>query len=396
MPNPPTSGKIIALETLRGIAAFIVFLFHFVLAFFPGRHGQEPRTLIEGGNLKETPLFFFINGHAAVVFFFVLSGFVLSQRYFLAQKSDGLSLSVLKRWPRLFPLALLSTLLSVGLLKCGWYFHHKASRVTKSYWFESFGRSNELYESAGWFEGITQGAFFTFFRGDMYLNTSLWTMRQELLGSMVVFAIIPLLIQVKGKVLALYFLLFLTLFYYINIFMIPFLFGVFFSHFHASRCSEPKEWAPRIRRSVLVITTLLCVLILGYIEPGTGFYSFLNFYDFDPALALPVRIFLHSLAATVLLLLVLNSPSLSLLLSKKWGAFLGRISFALYVFHVPIMFSVTSFVFLSFRRNLGYTASAWTAFLLTLPILFTASWLLTRLDEHWCRWLNRVVRTRLG
>ena len=63
---------------MRGIAAFVVFLFHFLLGFAPQYHGQEAATAIPGSNLFETPFFFLINGHAAVMFFFVLSGFVLS------------------------------------------------------------------------------------------------------------------------------------------------------------------------------------------------------------------------------------------------------------------------------------------------------------------------------
>ena len=52
------SRKIIPLESMRGIAAFMVFLFHFVLGFMPQRHGQEATTAIPGGNLLETPFSF--------------------------------------------------------------------------------------------------------------------------------------------------------------------------------------------------------------------------------------------------------------------------------------------------------------------------------------------------
>ena len=106
---------------MRGLAAFMVFLFHFVLGFLPQRHGQEAAVAIPGGNLLETPLFFLINGHAAVTFFFVLSGFVLSYSYFSKNSNDGLLGSIIKRWPRLFPMALISTLFSWLMIHYGLY-----------------------------------------------------------------------------------------------------------------------------------------------------------------------------------------------------------------------------------------------------------------------------------
>jgi peptidoglycan/LPS O-acetylase OafA/YrhL len=64
--------KLIELEALRGLAAVVVLFHHFMLGFTPRLHGmlypEQPYSLFG------TPAFAFVNGSAAVIVFFVLSG----------------------------------------------------------------------------------------------------------------------------------------------------------------------------------------------------------------------------------------------------------------------------------------------------------------------------------
>jgi len=77
------------LDSLRGIAALFVFFSHFFLIF-----------KIDGSlalALKASPLGVFINGHSAVMFFFVLSGFVLSLPFISNEKPLNLAEFYIKR-----------------------------------------------------------------------------------------------------------------------------------------------------------------------------------------------------------------------------------------------------------------------------------------------------------
>ena len=69
-------SKIVQLEALRGLAAFVVVAWHFLWAFDPARigivDGFDPSAALLG-----SVSFASIDGPAAVVLFFVLSGFVL-------------------------------------------------------------------------------------------------------------------------------------------------------------------------------------------------------------------------------------------------------------------------------------------------------------------------------
>src|SRR5882757_8576491 len=92
-------GKLIELEALRGVAAFVVLLHHFLLIIAPHLHGRKfPDDPIA---LVQTPLYALVNGTAAVAIFFVLSGFVLTFRAMQTRDWSQIVVGAVRRWPRL-------------------------------------------------------------------------------------------------------------------------------------------------------------------------------------------------------------------------------------------------------------------------------------------------------
>lgn len=80
--------KLIYLEGLRGIAAFIVVISHFIQVFYPAMLESNP-TLVHNSFetwISDSPINFLYNGNFAVYIFFILSGYVLSIKYH--QKKD--------------------------------------------------------------------------------------------------------------------------------------------------------------------------------------------------------------------------------------------------------------------------------------------------------------------
>ena len=96
-------GKLSSLEGLRGIASFIVVIDHYILAFFPAMFFPLKYAFhypIEKV-IASTPLSILYNGDLAVVIFFVLSGFVLSFKFFQKPDKEIAISSFIKRYPRL-------------------------------------------------------------------------------------------------------------------------------------------------------------------------------------------------------------------------------------------------------------------------------------------------------
>jgi len=387
------SNKIVPLESLRGVAAFIVVAGHFVLGFFPQYHGVAPGA-IPGKQLQELPWFVFINSVAWVNFFFVLSGFVLSYRFFSTRSNTRLFYSAVKRWPRLFPLALISTILSFLLIKLGLYTYYSASRVTQSNWMENLAWSSKggRFEVTFW-EAFSQGFYKTFFFGESFLNSSLWTMHYEFIGSLIVFAIIPLFNRKKLSTGVFIYLIALalvvfgpTLGSFETALIIPFLTGCFFSFYFVQHRNSVDHERPNI--IILILALIFSFIALGFLGPPKGFYSFLNVVPLEYLTLFQIS--LHTLASIILVYYVLVHKGMYRILDGKVGRFLGRISFALYVIHVPIMFSVSTAIFLKLVPSFGHTLSAFMTFFASLPILLFVSWLMSLLDEKWRIKINHL------
>ena len=182
-----TESKLVQLEALRGLAAFIVVAWHFLWAFDPARIG-----IVDGFDPSSAMLgsvsFASIDGPAAVTLFFVLSGFVLPLGFFRSGRTELVVRATAKRWLRLVCLVMLAVLLSWLLFRFGLYRHREAAQISQSAWLGTFGGSHPRQGfTPSLFGAVLEGSLFAFLREpDMY-NPVLWTMHHEFLGSFVTF-----------------------------------------------------------------------------------------------------------------------------------------------------------------------------------------------------------------
>ena len=236
-----------------------------------------------------------------------------------------------------------------------------------------------------------QGFFFSFFRGDFNLNTSLWTMHYEFIGSLLVFGLIPILNGIRANLAVVLFIILLLAAFFTNAYMCAFVMGCFLSHY---RCQIRRTGGllPTNKLMLILSVTLVC-LAFSYFEPGYGFYSFVR--ESELLSTHSMRVLIHSIAAVVLIQLILNYDSVYKLFDGRIGRFLGRCSFALYVIHVPLMFSFSTYVFLTLLESIGYRGAVLVTFVASVPVLFIVSWLMTLIDEFWCRNVNRIVKQKI-
>ena len=93
------------LNGLRGIAAFMVINSHFLQYFLPSVSSGIPEQSVLPGKLEVTlynlPLNIFHNGRAAIALFFVLSGFVMTYKFFRDRDDEILVSAAMRRYPRL-------------------------------------------------------------------------------------------------------------------------------------------------------------------------------------------------------------------------------------------------------------------------------------------------------
>ena len=98
----------IFLDGLRGIGAFVVYLSHFMDQFFPlmskKEIEQDPETAKDQkvpSWVRNTPITLLYHGYFWVVVFFILSGFVLTLRFFKIRKHTCVTGGTFRRYLRL-------------------------------------------------------------------------------------------------------------------------------------------------------------------------------------------------------------------------------------------------------------------------------------------------------
>jgi peptidoglycan/LPS O-acetylase OafA/YrhL len=378
-------GKLVPLEALRGCAAIIVVLHHFVLAFLPRYIGLTP-SVDPARDLIGSPLYVLLNGTAMVILFFVLSGYVLAQKGLRDGASRALLDAAIKRWFRLTPLILVSVLISWALFHTGLYLFDDAAAFSGSEWLSRFSYGNlGQGDRPALLFAVREGLWGVLFNGDYALNSSLWTMRFEFIGSFVVFglalflrtpyrAVVPIMLVVAGVVLIRF-----------SPWLFPFVLGVA-ACLLPLRHRELPPWAT----GLLAVAGLY---LAGFAIPSAtnqpaGAYAWVNDLPmFGRPATTPVRmVVVCGAGAWLLLILFATDNAVSRRFSGRWAKAVGAASFPLYVLHVLIIDSFSSWAYAALGGGwIGLVVAALVLVVTLVPLV----WLLSMVDRWWVGTLRR-------
>lgn len=298
-----SNGRIDFFDGIRGWASIIVLFSHVCCTF----------SSLEF--IRNTPFQIVADGGFAVYVFFVLSGIVLSIGYFKHNDIHRISELIIKRIPRLGIPIFISSLFIVFLMKYDLMFNIQAALLQNgNEWLASF------YKFEGHFSKIFRFSFFDMFfqyDGSKSYNPVLWTMHGELFGTFMIAISILFLHFTTKKIVPLFIILYIT--YKLNSIYFSFALGMLISYIYDINTFIRKIY------QILLVTAFI---ILYYFFDHTG-----NFLAIDAAL---------------FILIVLSVKRIKLFFSNKISSFLGRISFPLYIVHVPVVCSCTSYFIVYF------------------------------------------------
>ncbi len=371
----PEKSKLQHIEGVRGLAAIIVVLHHYTLAFYPALNfGNSDQAHIGTGGIElalaRTPFNILYNGGFAVCIFFILSGYVLSNAYHQHNDPKILIQYTIKRYFRLLVPVGVSILLAYIFIRIGFMNNTGLGDVTKT---------NEwligAFDKDGGFYDVLKNVFVdVFFFHDNKYNPVLWTMTYELLGSFLIFGFLLLTHPVKYK-MSLYILLILALLFTDNNFYAAFIIGVLLNKY----IWQKQELAFSIPRWVIVAILMIGLFLSSYPicnDPDKTMYGFITFsfltnYDFY-----------HVIGSFLVMFTILNSEKLKALLSGKIVSYVGKISFSFYLLHFIILCSLSCYLFKVFYPVCGYNVSVILSWLLSIPVI--------ALTSHWYyKWIDR-------
>lgn len=384
-PNSFAAGRLTPLEAYRGIAAIIVIVHHFFLGFSPQTTGllssdRTPESLIG------SYYFAFFNGAGAVHFFFTLSGFVLCWSYFQREDTDKLSLAFLKRYPRLVGIVTVTTIASFMLFWMGLYHFQEASDISRSKWLSQFGFAIDpaIFEP-NLLKAVLQGLT-TFFTGAASYNSNLWTMKHEFYGSLLVYMLALFLSRALAyRYLAYAFVIILISTSFYNQLMAPFIVGLFLSMYVAKK-------VPAISLFPALVLMVLGVYMMGYMVPEKSYrWAGLLPGFVQSRLELPM----HTIGSGLIILATMANVQIFRSLDGRICRSLGKLSFPLYLVHLLVIGSISSYIFVRLNHS-GFDAS--TILIITLAVTLIVSVLasvpLLRFDEWWVGQINFRIHSK--
>jgi peptidoglycan/LPS O-acetylase OafA/YrhL len=341
VPNPPSSvavaSRLTYLDGLRGWMALFVVFAHLFRSWL-----LEPRELASHGAdwplfwLKWTPVGVVTDGVQAVYVFFVISGIALTYPILRSQRPDRTLVAMaVYRYPRLTVPILASCLAVFALLAFG-LFHHQAvaerHHTDTSWW-------RELYSVPPDF-----GTMLRFALWDVYTpglpnrqswNVVLWTMPIELIGSFIIFF---LLAAVRWRGLRIAFAAYLSIRDVgtgIYGYFVGFLVGYLLAELVLAA-----ERHPELARRLAAATPLGWLFLAAALACSIR----LQVVSFDSSRA-EYMMAMNIIAALTVTGVVLT-PTIQAWLSRPLSHFLGRISFGLYLTHLPLICAFSSALYL--------------------------------------------------
>lgn len=339
-------GKIRHLEGLRGLASMIVFISHIVLFLFPQEYAQFPVWLSHDLQMPHFFLTiimsvfeFFLDGNLAVWIFWFLSAYVISIKFFIKKEASVFFLlpAILKRYVRLMIPVLVSVLLSWLLMALGLIYSQQLVGKIPSNNTEWIGQFYLFH--ADFLKALISALYFTFFnfKGIDTYNYNLWTIQNEFLGSIFIFSLFSMVGKRSGR-WSIYFMILLLLAYFHFSYLSLFLIGYALCDYDFFNGSNRLVQSLKKTENFVFRNRLL-----SFFAASIGIFLLRDFI-----LKCNLHFNYQMLLSIIVVYFVLRINYFIVLFSTQFFVWLGKISFSLYLLHLPLLCSFTSFFCVNF------------------------------------------------
>jgi len=348
------SDKVKSIEGIRGVASLAVVISHLTLAFFPFLHNYA-RNDSSNNPIQEffynSPFGFFYSGTSAVFIFFVLSGYILT--YVILKNENQLrqvfSMS-LKRYFRLMIPAATSTILAYLAFE-----FITVDRSSFTGWVADYG--NFSYSFLG---ALYNGAIEVFFlSGKSSYNHVLWTMKIELFGSFFIFFLCILKIKISSNSNLVRFIVFLFSIIIIQLISSSIIFGLGLLSFLIG-------YALYVYGKVISLKLSIVLLVIGLYLAGAHNDS-ASYWIITKIIGDRIYLACNFLSGIIIVYAIIFNHTLNTVFSSQICVFMGKVSFSVYLIHMPVIATLGVFYFNLLNKGfLSYELAAMISSLLVI------------------------------
>lgn len=365
------SKRIYWIDSLKGIACIKIFVHHFFVGFMPAsyygvgamQHGNDGWEVL----LSQNPTSVLINGNFWVGVFCVLSGLVQGYKIFSMESLDRLPKDMVKRYFRLsLPVFFIS--LAVYLMMKGEMFYNvQANQIVQSPWLGTYYLEKKTLKDVFYTSFIS-----VWFVGDSTFSNAFWMLKEIFVGSYLTYILSMIGYKKRKNVLVIYAGLGI-IFLILQSYMLAFVAGVTIAYIMAN--TEKKiKYQPMIGGIEILAGCFFGGYPTGVVP--TNVYRFFNFQSY---------VIWHILGAFLVILGIYHCKIVQKILSMKNCLVLGENSFAIYLVHIPILFSFSSWAFVkTYERLNRYQLSVMLVFIMSLLVVFVGAYLYHNIIEKIC------------
>lgn len=385
-------NKLYYLDGMRGLMAINVILCHFVCVYFPQMYFEISAKQSSGilNLFATTPLSATVNGNIAVMYFMALTGFLVGMSTF-TKKSQGIGLFFKKsisRYTRLLPIIFIATLITYFMMVFNFLKHLSITDSSVNIPFlQGYCNFSPNIKSL-----LINIFIKPFLSGSDYIGP-FWTIKYEFLGYILTLFLAMTLKDNKYRrflyvgASMLIMVLSVIRFPLADMHYVVFIMGLFVADlkFNQNQTILSKFYSSFLNSKLCLI---LCYVIGIYFSCCTMFKTPLYSWWFS----IPVvnKSLLRGLGIAILIFAFTQTTKIQKALSWKPFLALGECSFETYAIHWPLMLSLEAYLFIVFRENLSYNVSALLSFVITLPVIYLASFLIHFSVEKYNKMLKRI------
>jgi peptidoglycan/LPS O-acetylase OafA/YrhL len=383
------------LDGVRGLSSFFVFIHHYPMDYYRSLHNGFASGPDQKLFLKLPFVRIIYSGRFMVTIFFLLSGFVLAYKPLkhvragqTASLVDVLASSILRRGFRLFLPMIIPTFIGMLCIHMGWY-RSLDPIVPVPAILPLFMQINEWWHCL--LEIMNPFSWGTY---SPPYATQLWTLPYEFRGSMLVFLTVLGLSRTKEAIRV---IIGITIAIYglwnshWDVFL--FLTGMVLAELQLIRLSRSPSldkvpetkprWQILLRRSFWIANFIISIFLGcwpdNYSEISPGYRTLSKMVPAHYKSNELQQRWWTSIAAVQMLMAIEHLPAVQAFFTKPLMKYLGDISYALYIVHIPILYSfgrwftVHMIMYAGADNNWGFNTGFFLGALVVTPVVFWAA-----------------------